>query len=187
MSDHLAAQITIGGCISRAFVPGLCAALAAERASLEWGDAPFTPTTVEDLIFARQTIDGVEVLRLYDPESRHGQFERLESFLLKRKIAFDRRTEGRFDRAPELVTYRPDAERCSFVTEGNEIVVPAAPLWELVDSLGELRRHIRRGPRGLMRERLEGVLLRLRQSVPQRPTPLPDFEIGRSIGLRNAA
>ena len=187
MSEHLAAQITIGGCISRAVVPGLCTALAAQRAALEWGDAPVTRTTVEERLSARQTIDGEWVLRLYDPQARHGQFERLESFLLKRKIEFDRRTEGRFDHAPELVAYRPDAERCLFVTNGDEIVVPAAPLWDLADSLSDLRRQLRRGPRNVTRERFEELLTRLRRNVPPRPTPLSAFEIGRSIGLRSAA
>ena len=187
MSDHLAAQITIGGCISRAFVPGLCTALAAQRAALEWGDAPFTPTTVEELLAARQMIDGETVLRLYDSQARHGQFVQLESFLLKRRIAFDRRTEGRFDHAPELVAYRPDEEQCLFVTDGDEIVVPAAPLWELADALSDFRRQLRRDPRIVTRERFEELLARFRRHLPPRPTPLGAFEIGRSIGLRSAA
>ena len=187
MSDFLAAQITIGGCISRAFVPGLCKALAAQRASLDWDETSFTPTTVEELLSARQTIDGECVLRLYEPQARHGRFDALESFLRKRKIAFDRRTEGRFDHAPELVAYRPDAERCLFVTDGGEIVVPAAPLAELADALAEFRRQVRRGPRNVMRERFEALLADLRRLVPQRPGPLTAFEIGRSVGLRTAA
>ena len=187
MVQHAAAQITIGGWISRALVPGLLQVLAKERASLDWGDRPFTPSTAEELLGERRIIDGELVLQLCDPEARDGRFDTLETYLRKRKIPFDRRTEAGFDAAATLTVFRPEDDLRTFRTDGDTCLVAAEPLWDLYDSLSQLRRQLRRGARGNVRDHFESLLAAFQQAVPPRPEPLPALEIGRSLGLRSLA
>lgn len=187
MSDRFAAQITIGGCISRALVPALCAALRKQRATLDWGETPFLPQTVDDLRAARRVVDGEEVLQLCDAETRHGRFDDLEPFLVKRRVPFDRRTEGFLDRSPQLVAYRPESQLVNFTTDGGEIVLPALPLWEFGAELERFRSFLHRLPKAASRDELSRLVDAFRMAVPYRPSSLPAFEIGRTVGLRTAA
>lgn len=187
MAVYAAAQITIGGWISRAIVPGLLQALATQRAALDWGDVPFTPKSAEALLQGRRVIDGELVLQLCDVEARDGRFDNLETYLRKRQVPFDRRTEASFNHAPTLVVYRPERELQSFCTDGDASLVPAEPLWELGDALAQFRRRLRRGAKGAVREEFEALLAAFERAVPPRPEPLPAFEIGRSVGLRSLA
>ena len=187
MAVYTAAQITIGGWISRAIVPGLLQALATQRAALDWSDVPFTPKSAEELLHGRRVIDGELVLQLCDPEARDGRFDTLETYLRKRKIPFDRRTEAGFDTAPTLTVYRPEGDLRTFRTDGDTCLVAAEPLWDLYDSLTQLRRQLRRGVRGNVRDHFESLLAAFQQAVPPRPEPLPALEIGRSLGLRSLA
>ena len=49
MSEHLSAEIWIGGNIPETLVPDLCAAITDEGVALEWGEGSFAPKTVQDL------------------------------------------------------------------------------------------------------------------------------------------
>ncbi len=188
MADYLAAQITIGGCISRGLVPGLCRTIREEGLALEWGEASFVPESTEELLAARQLIDGDFVLRLCDDQARYGEFDTLEAFLIKRRIPFDRHSEAHYDYAPALLVYRPERGRQQWLaTTGGQPLVPAIPLWDLADELNSLHQRWLHSPRQATDRKLREALIRLRGALQPRPTPLPAFEIGKSVGLRKAA
>lgn len=187
MSDFRAAQITIGGCLSRAIVPSLCSTIRLQRVALDWGDEPFLPQSAEELLAARQTIDGESVLRLLDAEARHGRMEPLEAFLRKRRIPFDLQTEAGFDGGETLTVYRPEVGECSLPLHDGELVTAALPVWEFAETLTAFRKQLYRGPRRQLRQQCDEVMERFQRIIPVRPSPLPAFEIGKSLGLRRAA
>ena len=55
MSDFRAAQIIIGGCLSRALMPGLCTAIRLQQVALDWGEEPFLPQSAEELLACHST------------------------------------------------------------------------------------------------------------------------------------
>jgi hypothetical protein len=188
MADYSAAQITIGGWISRRIVPRLCHLVRQQRLSLDWGAASFEPRSNEELLGSRSLIDGELVLRLCDEQAPYGEFDALESFLCKQKIPFDRRAEGHFSYPPQFVTYRPRTGHQRWLsTNDGEIVMPALPVWEAQEMMHTLHRMAVRGPRVVLRERLRQALDLLHEALPPRPSPLPPLEIGRSVALRDAA
>jgi hypothetical protein len=187
MSDYRAAQIIIGGCLSRALVPGLCTAIRLQQVALDWGDEPFLPQSAEELLAARRTIDGEHVLRLLDAEARHGRLEPLEAFLRKRRIPFDLQIEAGFNGGESLTVYRPEVGECSLPLHEGELVTAALPIWEFADTLAAFRRQLYRGPRRQLRQTCDEVMERFQRIIPNRPSPLPAFEIGKSFGLRHAA
>lgn len=187
MSDFRAAQIIIGGCLSRALVPGLCTAIRLQQVALDWGGEPFLPHSAEELLAARRTIDGEHVLRLLDAEARHGRMEPLEAYLRKRHIPFDLQIEAGFDGGESLTVYRPEVGECSLPLHNGELVTAALPIWEFGDMLAAFRRQLYRGPRRQLRQTCDEVIERFHRIVPTRPSPLPAFEIGKSLGLRHAA
>ncbi len=62
MADYMAAEISIGGCISRKLIPRLCREITREQVGLDWGSTTFRPSSAEDLLSARQVVDGELVL-----------------------------------------------------------------------------------------------------------------------------
>jgi hypothetical protein len=136
MSQRMAAEIWIGGKVAASLVPDLCGAIAHEGVSLEWGDAPFRPTTPEDLHKAlRENDRGVPLLWLCDNQASWGQFDTLEAFLQEHGIPYTRRSEGAGQYDPELVEFRPRHEPVSLSTNtAGEPVVLASGL-EPVDNL----------------------------------------------------
>jgi hypothetical protein len=187
MSDYLAAQITIGGCISRALAPRLCKLICQTRLSLDWGEAPLEPASAEDLLAARRTIDGDWLLQLVDDDAPYGSFPDLEAFLIKYEIPFDRQTDSGHGYDGCLVTYRPDSGKTEWLVGDEQPAVRVAPLWELETQLQALVRTILKAPRNVSHHQAQLALSSLRQCVPPRPAALPTFEIGKSIGLRKAA
>lgn len=184
MADYSAAQITLGGTLPRRLVPRLCKVICETGLAPEWGDAPLRPTSAEELLAARQSRGGEQVLWLCDDQARYGEFEDLEAFLIKHQIPFDRHSEGRHDDCPALVTYRPASGRRHWLaTPQGQPLVPAEPLWEL---LGELRQAQRRNSRRRNQKQptFQQLLARLAELLPAPASPLPSFEIGKSLGLR---
>lgn len=108
MSDRIPAEIWIGGKIAASVVPGLCAAIADEGVSLEWGDARVRPAGADDLTDAmKENAQGVRLLWFCDDEASYGEFDILESFLREREIPFTRHSAGRYEYDPETVHGRP--------------------------------------------------------------------------------
>lgn len=188
MSDYLAAQLTIGGCISRALAPRLCKLITHAGLSLDWGEAPLEPASVEELLAARRTIDGDWLLQLADDDAPYGSFPDLEAFLMKHEIPFDRQTDAGHGYDACLVTYRPRTGKTEWLaTSHGQPAVMASPLWELEAQLQALARTVLKAPRNVAHYQAQLALSSLRQCVPPRPAALPTFEIGKSVGLRKAA
>lgn len=187
MSDYLAAQITIGGCISRALAPRLCKIVRAANLLLDW-EEPFAPQTAEDLLAGRRAIDGEWVLQLTELDAPYGAFPELEAFLVSHGIPFDRQSDPGLGYDGALVIYRPGAGPTQFVpTSNGEPSVRLQPVWDLEARLRDFARQVGRAPRRDLQATLQQMLEQLEDNVPARPTALPSFEIGKSVGLRKAA
>ena len=137
MSDRMAAEIWIGGKIPMSLVPALCAAISDEGVSLEWGDAPFRPSTAEDFRQALKEDDhAVRLLWLCDEEAGGGVFEELEAFLRENEIAYTRQSTGHYEFDPEAVHFRPGHPLASQATNAaSQPVVPASELTPVADLL----------------------------------------------------
>ena len=64
MSDYMPAEIWIGGCLPRRKIKKLCAAITADCAAIEWGDAAFRPENADDIEDGVIDRDGVPLLWL---------------------------------------------------------------------------------------------------------------------------
>ncbi len=188
MADYSFAQITIGGCIPRRIVPRLCRLIGEEGLTVEVGEACFCPQSVEDLLAARQLVDGELVLRFCADEARFGEFDQLESYLLKQGIPFERHSESNFTYSAHLVVFRPQTGRQEWLASSSgQPLVPAAIGWDVLEELQQVTRAVRRTSRQVLQERLQHCLESLRDVLASRPSPLPSFEIGKSVALRHAA
>ena len=77
MSEHLPAEIKIGGKVRRSIAEALCEVIAGEGVALDWGEARFRPQTVEELLAARSDDgDDVTLLRLCDDQASLGGIRR---------------------------------------------------------------------------------------------------------------
>jgi hypothetical protein len=187
MSDYLAAQITIGGCISRAIAPRLCKLIGAANLLLDW-EEPFEPRTAEDLLAGRREIDGEWVLQLTYLDAPYGAFPELEAFLVAHEIPFDRQSDPGHGYDGALVIFRPGAGPSQFIATSNgEPAVRLQPVWDLEASLRDYARHVGRAPRRDLQAMLRRILEQIEDTLPARPAALPSFEVGKSVGLRKAA
>lgn len=84
MADRSSAAIRIGGCLQRAALPDLVAAIAHERLSTDWDGGPFT---IGDLV------DG-EPLYLVAHEVVGGELDHLEYFCRQHALAYARWSGG---------------------------------------------------------------------------------------------
>ena len=176
MADRMAAEIRIGGKVPRSLVDALCAAIRSENAALEWGGGHFAPADAQELMQAR---DG-EHLCLRDDQAAWGELDELEEFLREHHIAFDRRSEGKYEYDPERVTYRPDrgVEVCLTTESGNPIV-EVASLQPVLQALDALCERLRQGKmtRGSVLRRMERLRELFRSTLPSEPPPLEPFTI----------
>jgi hypothetical protein len=163
MSERFAAWIQIGGNLPRSKVKQLLKAITEAGVSLEWGDAPFTPHSAEDLLAARQ--DGY--LELCDDEASWGQFPELEQACRKLNLAYIRCSDGSFAYDANRVDWRPGMKeplaRRSSTEHNGEPFVLASSVKEalLILEAGEPQK----------------AISKLRSLCPDIPE-LPPFEIG---------
>jgi hypothetical protein len=138
MSDRMAAEIWIGGKVPMSLVPALCAAISDEGVSLEWGDAPFRPSTADDFRQALKENDhAVRLLWLCDDQAGGGVFEELEAFLREHELAYTRQSTGHYEFDPETVHFRPGHPLASHATNAaGQPVVLASELTPVADLLG---------------------------------------------------
>jgi hypothetical protein len=176
MSDHMAAEIWIGGKIPASEVAGLCAAIGSEHVALDWGEGNFAPTSAQELLNA---YDG-EHLHLCDDQAAWGEFEALETHLREHNVPFDRRSEGKYEYDPEQVTFRPNSGSEVYTTTaaGNPTVAVASlqPVLEVLDSFHQWLQAGKISKAGALR-RVQRLQKLLRATLPQEATPLEPFEI----------
>jgi hypothetical protein len=180
MSEEMAAEIWIGGKVAASLVPGLCAAIAQQYVSLEWGDSPFCPGTAKELLAAcRENDQEVRLLWLCDHQARFGELEHLEQFLREHQIAFTRRGDGKYEYDPLIAEYRPQ-EGLFVVLSANhvgEAVVPAYALASVETALTEAVRLAQADERQKACSLAETALQALRERLPPKLPPLEPFEI----------
>lgn len=107
MSECMAAEIEIGGDIPAYLVPVLIENIKSEGLFVGWQEENFHAETAEDLLELARRKGKPGTLHLADIEASWGHFDVLEDFLATNGIAFDRRSEGKYEFDPELVQYRP--------------------------------------------------------------------------------
>lgn len=107
MSDRIAANITIGGALSRSRLPGLLKAITEAEVATSWGDAFFRPQSEEQLMSV--LVDGR--LWLCDDESRDGCFPGLEDACRKLGLSYTRYCESRYEYDAEVVDWRPGMKK----------------------------------------------------------------------------
>jgi hypothetical protein len=99
----MAAAIEIGGPVPALQLAELIALVRAEGLVVGWEEVPFQPTTATALLALAEG----STLRLVDHAATWGRFDPLEAFLFRHGIAFDRRTDAKYEYDAELVRYRP--------------------------------------------------------------------------------
>ncbi len=133
MGMHFLGEITIGGPIPRGFLPELVKLLD-HAGVLPDGD---------DL---RKYLDKGHLF-FRDAEASYGCFRTLEDFLQAHDIEFDRWSDGTYEYAPEMVTFRKGGEPRTWPTDRDgQRVVGASEVDKLLKQMGikEARRKFRK-------------------------------------------
>lgn len=115
MSSRFCASIRIGGRIQRSKVEPLLKAIAEAGVSLEWGDAPFSPPSADDLLEAKSE----NWLSLCDEQANYGEFPELEAACRKLGLSYSRHGEASFDCDAELADWRPGMKKPLVRTGSN--------------------------------------------------------------------
>jgi hypothetical protein len=138
MADYMPGEILIGGPIRADLVPSLCQAITAQGVARDWNDADFFPESGEELLAAREDIQGVLLLHLCDVEASFGQFAELETFLEEHGISFRRRSDAKYEFDAELVEFRPGIGQVRFLTNASgKPFVPLADLAAVATALDQ--------------------------------------------------
>ena len=97
MADYFGAAIWIGGDVCRRTARRLCKFIYEAGVSTDWDAAIFTPQHPQDQVeVCRQETEG-PLLFLFDSQARYGEFDSLETFLVRHEIAFMRQSDGHFE------------------------------------------------------------------------------------------
>jgi hypothetical protein len=125
MADSMPAEIHIGGPVPAGLVDHLIATIKEEGIYLDWEGTSFDAETAADLLALAKDGGEPAVLRLMDAEAVCGEFDDLESFLVKHGVGFDRWSDARFEYDAELVQFRPgmaEPHRCTTNSNGEPLV-----------------------------------------------------------------
>src|SRR5437870_3855500 len=96
MSDRFPALLEIGGLISRSLLLDLLTRIQAAGLRWNWCEAEVAANTPEELLEELRQHDS-EVLSVGDDEALGGMFPDLEDFLVQHRIAFDRRSDAKYE------------------------------------------------------------------------------------------
>jgi hypothetical protein len=179
MSEHMGAEIALGGEIPIALVSELCQAIRAQGVALEWGEPFFEPHTAEDLLGAcTEEPGGARVLRLRDDEALWGEFQALECFLREHEIAYSRQSDGRYEFEPERVEFRPGEPLWLQVTNtSGEPVIAVSCLAEADRALGQALATAREGFSPTALASFEAAYRLFRDRLPPEVPPLEPLVI----------
>ena len=125
MADYSYANIRIGGTITKK--------QAEKRLEFIDQEAPMEDERIETIKDLEKIGEEEKVLFLHTAEARWGQFEKLEEYLIKNKIAFDRWSEPYMDDSAVRVVFRPGDKvfgkpKQIFTDPVGTDVVPADPV-----------------------------------------------------------
>jgi hypothetical protein len=179
MSEHMAAEIALGGKIPIALVSELCQAIRAQGVALEWGEPFFEPHTAEDLLGAcTEDPGGVRVLRLRDDEALWGEFESLERFLREHDIAYTRQSDGRYEFDAERAEFRPGQPLWLQVTNASgEPVIAVSCLAEADRALGQALATARKRYFPAVLASMEAAYRLFHDRLPPEVPPLESLEV----------
>lgn len=181
MSEHLAAEIFIGGTLASQHVPAFCTVIDQADVRLEWGDGRYRPQSAHDLRGGRTEQEGVAVLRLCDDSAPWGRFEALEAFCVRHRLPFRRYTEGKWEYDPELVVYRPGTAPIVIPTNASRVpVVPAAEVRDAFDQLTVAETYLDANDQRRGNKAVRQALALLEDLLPAKLPPLPPFRVGRT-------
>jgi hypothetical protein len=178
MSEQMSAEIWIGGEVAVSLVPRLCTTIAEQGVFSEWGGSCFRPLDADDLRAAcKENAQGVLTLWLCDDQASWGEFASLEAFLRRHKIAYTRRSDGKWEYEPTLIEYRPPSSLFTFTTNNaGEVVVPVR---RLVDALSRLPKRISADAPTPALRAVAAASRELRTVLPPHILPLQPFDIVR--------
>ena len=162
MSSRFCASIRIGGRIERSKVEPLLREIRAAGVSLEWGDAPFLPQNVDELMEGR----GDRHLWLCDEQANYGEFTELEASCRRMGLSYSRHGEASFDCDSELADWRPGMKKPLVRTGSN---VNSRDSYVPIEA-------VRRAVGFLEAGQSDKALHALRQFCPDIPE-LPPFEV----------
>jgi hypothetical protein len=134
MPDCAAANITIGGIVTREQFTALCGLIADADLRIEWGGAPFDP--------ARLPQD--DALRLFAEAAPWGEFDDLEQYCCDQTIAYQRWSAscpGSF--GAERIVHDGKAGPLNFAADEDDRLVVHAQTIEQLGSMRAIRRYIR--------------------------------------------
>ncbi len=163
MSDRFPGLIEIGGPLSRGLVPELLARVQAKTLRWDWCEDAVQATTPDELVDELRQHD-CSVLSAGDDEACGGCFPDLEDFLVEHGIAFNRRSDAKYEYDGELVYFRPGMQEPGWIraTQDGEPVV-------LLDDLQNVRPLLRQGDHQQALAKLDELL----DAIP----PLPPLTI----------
>jgi hypothetical protein len=132
MSERISAEITIGGKLPAALVPGLIQAINSQECRDEWGGGIVNlPDPEEHLdeatsqLMAFRSKDRNGSLWFCDEEAANGEFDEIEGFCEEHDIDFRRESGRASEYPPEVKEFRSGMERSDVYStddEGNPLV-----------------------------------------------------------------
>ena len=163
MSDRFPGLVEIGGPIPRWLVPPLLARVQAAGLRWNWCEDEVAANTPEELLEELRQHDS-PVLSVGDDEALGGMFESLEEFLVEQGIAFDRRSDAKYEYDGEIVFFRLGMKRpgwCLATQDGEPTI--------RLDDLQPIRGLFQAGNHGAALTELDALLDRI--------PPLPPLTI----------
>ena len=173
MADRMAAEIWIGGKLSRSLLDEF----PISDLRLDWDETPIASTSEDGILSAR---DESGLLHFADCEAAWGEFEELEGWLREHSIPFQRQTSGKYEYDPCFVEFRPDlpgkADRCMLTTQNGAPVICCEEIEKAMHGMAKLVNDKRRTAEKRL-QAWERIYRRLSRSMPPKLPPLPAFEI----------
>jgi len=108
MSDRLAAQIWIGGKITKTDFVKLFLVARDSGVGFEWGENPIGSNPQEFM----DSIDFTEPLYLCDIDACYGEFPDLTSFCQKHKLTYKVQNEAKYEYNAEVEWWKPGMKSC---------------------------------------------------------------------------
>ena len=169
MADRMAAEIWIGGKLSRSLLDEF----PIDDLRVDWDENPVDRTSEETLLAGREA----DCLHFCDCEAAWGEFQELEGWLREHRLPFYRQSSGKYDYLPELVESRPDLgeEIQTIATDSGEPLVCKSELVPILEKMAELQRSDR--PLSAQLRAWKRLASKLTKLVPPTLPPLPKFEI----------
>jgi hypothetical protein len=173
MADRMAAEIWIGGKLSRSLLDEF----PISDLRLDWDETPIASTSEDGILIAR---DENGLLHFADCEAAWGEFEELEGWLREHGIPFQRQTSGKYEYDPCFVEFRPDLprkpDRYTLTTQNGAPVICREEIEKAMHGMAKLVNDKRRTAEIRLRA-WERIYRGLSRSMPPKLPPLPAFEI----------